>query len=144
MWTSCVRVACLSMLNLGLCTVGFQLRAEDDIELFPLRATQKMAISSLLKVMKSHYPLFLSSDITTQEFPCNSRWHVPLLKSLPLTNSVWLSLCKWDSFLVFQHFSPVPSSSKSKKAVLIPFYSQHFTFCGSKNWAETIGRTHGF
>lgn len=65
-----------------------QLRAEDDIALFLSRATQKMAISFLLKVMKSHYPLFLSSDLTTQEFPCSFRWHVPLLKSLPLTISI--------------------------------------------------------
>lgn len=55
-------------------TLGFQLqdnqmRAEDHIGLFLSRATLKMAISSFLKVMKSHYPLFLSSDITTQEFP---------------------------------------------------------------------------
>lgn len=73
---------------MGFQLQGNQLRAEHDVGLLLLRATQKMAISSLLKVMKSHYPLFVSSDITTQEFPCNSRWHVPLLKSLPLTNSV--------------------------------------------------------
>lgn len=92
------------------------MRAEDHIGLFLSRATLKMAISSFLKVMKSHYPLFLSSDITTQEFPWNSRWHVPLLKSLPLTNSVWLCLCKWEFFPCLWTFFTSPKQQQILKS----------------------------
>lgn len=81
-----------------LYTVGLQLwgtQLGDAIRPFHWRATQKTAVSSFLKVMKSCYALSLFSDVTPQEFLCNSRWHVPLLNPLLLAIGVWLSVCKW-------------------------------------------------